>query len=196
MSMQHNTIRCRHRGRMGNDNRATARERWSASLCMPLLAFPSCGPDPRYCVSDVQHPGQKATNRIDTLPQRFPLFAGSLAQEAVTAIQLQQRMAAQPLLMKVPSRSSPAACRSSACVFITIGPYQAMGSRSGFPETSRNRIPSSLAWTVTSSPGRRERASDYRCARGSGLRSHPISFSVSTPKGSEAEQNDPDPSNT
>jgi len=26
--------------------------------------------------------GQKATNRIDTLPQRFPLFAGSLAQEA------------------------------------------------------------------------------------------------------------------
>ena len=49
------------------------------------------------------------------------------------------------LLMKVPSRSSRAACRSSACVFITIGPYQATGSRSGFPETSRNRIPSSLA---------------------------------------------------
>ena len=45
----------------------------------------------------------------------------------------------QPLLMKVPSRSSRAACRSSACVFITIGPYQAMGSRSGRPETSNNR---------------------------------------------------------
>ena len=36
-----------------------------------------------------------------------------MAQEAFTAaIQLQQRMTAQPLLMKVPSRSSPAACRS------------------------------------------------------------------------------------
>ena len=26
-------------------------------------------------------------------------------------------------------------------MFITIGPYQATGSSSGFPETSRNRIP-------------------------------------------------------
>ena len=92
--------------------------------------------------------GQKATTRIDTLPQRFPAFRLVSGAGSVTAaIQLQQRMTAQPLLMKVPSRSSPAACRSSACVFITIGPYQAMGSRSGFPETSRNRIPSSLAWT-------------------------------------------------
>ena len=72
--------------------------------------------------------GQKATNRIDALPQRFPLFAGSLAHGSATAaMQLQQRMTAQLLLMKVPSRSSPGACRSSACVFITIGPYWATG---------------------------------------------------------------------
>ena len=32
-----------------------AREHWSASRCMPV--GPSCprGPDPRYCVADVQH---------------------------------------------------------------------------------------------------------------------------------------------
>ena len=154
MSMQQNTIGRRHRGRTSKDNRASARERWSASLCMPV--WPSCprGPDPRYCVSDVQHlMGESATNRIDALPQRFRLFVGSLAHGSATAaMQLQQRMTAQPLLMKVPSRSSRAACCSSACVFITIGPYQATGSRSGFPETSRNRIPSSPAWTVTSSP--------------------------------------------
>ena len=54
-------------------------------------------------------------------------------------MQLQQRMTAQPLLMKVQPRSPRAACCSSACVFITIGPYQATGSRSGFPETSRNQ---------------------------------------------------------
>ena len=42
--------------------------------------------------------------------------------------------------------------RSSASVFITIGPYHATGSSSGLPETSRKRMPSSPACTVTSSP--------------------------------------------
>jgi len=46
---------------------------------------------------------------------------------------------------KVPSWSSVNACCSCACVFITIGPYHATGSSSGFPETSRKRIPSSPA---------------------------------------------------
>src|SRR6516164_2167725 len=44
------------------------------------------------------------------------------------------------------------ACRRCSCVFITIGPYHATGSSSGRPETRRNRIPSSPACTMTSSP--------------------------------------------
>ena len=78
--------------------------------------------------------GQKATNRIDTPPQQFPLFAEFWRRKRhccdTTATANDGSAALE----------SPAACRSSACVFITIGPYQAMGSRSGFPETSRNRI--------------------------------------------------------
>ncbi len=48
-------------------------------------------------------------------------------------------------LMKFPVCRSRTACCSSACVFITIGPYQATGSFSGLPETSRKRMPSSPA---------------------------------------------------
>src|ERR1051326_7745421 len=55
-------------------------------------------------------------------------------------------------LRNLPVSSSSKACRSCSCVFITMGPYHATGSCSGFPETSRNRIPSSPACTVTSSP--------------------------------------------
>ena len=55
-------------------------------------------------------------------------------------------------LMNVPFRRSANACRSSSRVFITIGPYQATGSSSGLPETSRKRMPWSPACTVTSSP--------------------------------------------
>ena len=44
-------------------------------------------------------------------------------------------------LMNSPLRSSLIAWRISACVFITIGPCQATGSRIGFPETSRKRRP-------------------------------------------------------
>ena len=36
-------------------------------------------------------------------------------------------------LMNVPSRSPLTACCSYACVFITIGPYQATGSSIGLP---------------------------------------------------------------
>ena len=59
---------------------------------------------------------------------------------------------AQACLMNVPSFNSANARCSSAWVFITIGPYQAIGSSIGLPETNRNRIPSSPACTVTSSP--------------------------------------------
>ena len=55
-----------------------------------------------------------------------------------------------------PSCNSVNACRSCSCVFITMGPYHATGSSSGFPETSRNRIPSSPARTVT--PGNAARS--------------------------------------
>ena len=55
-------------------------------------------------------------------------------------------------LMNVPSRSSEMASWSSASVFMTIGPYHATGSSIGRPDTSRNRTPSSPAWTTTSSP--------------------------------------------
>ena len=37
-----------------------------------------------------------------------------------------------------PLSSSSNAWRSCSCVFMTMGPYQATGSSSGFPETSRN----------------------------------------------------------
>src|SRR5262249_21688349 len=39
------------------------------------------------------------------------------------------------VLVKVPLRRSETACCSSACVFMTIGPYQATGSLIGFPDT-------------------------------------------------------------
>jgi len=51
----------------------------------------------------------------------------------------------QRCLMKLPACSSDIACRSSSCVFITMGPYQATGSSIGLPETSKNRMPSSPA---------------------------------------------------
>ena len=62
-----------------------------------------------------------------------------------------ERDSVQPL-MNVPLRNSLAACCSSACVFITIGPYHATGSSIGRPETSRKRMPCSPACTTTSSP--------------------------------------------
>ena len=54
--------------------------------------------------------------------------------------------------MNVPLRSSETACCNSACVFMTIGPYQATGSWIGLPDTSRKRMPLSPACTVISSP--------------------------------------------
>ena len=62
------------------------------------------------------------------------------------------RAPTQRCLMKLPVCSSDIAWRNCSCVFITIGPYQATGSSIGLPDTSRNRIPSGPAWTVSSSP--------------------------------------------
>ena len=141
-------------GRMSRDKQSRARVARSVSALDARLAYCHQRSRSRYCVSDVQHPdGRKATNRIDALPQRFRLFVGLWRMEAPRArYKCNSAMTTQPLLMKVPSRSSRATCCSSTWVFITVGPYQATGSRSGFSETSRNRIPSSPASTVTSSP--------------------------------------------
>src|SRR5216684_6841397 len=44
-----------------------------------------------------------------------------------------------------------------------MGPYQATGSSSCFPETSRKRIPSSPACTVTSSPRSKSMSDRMTC---------------------------------
>ena len=63
MSMQQNTIGA---GIVGEriDKRASDRERWSASLGMPVWLPVPAVQIPRYCVSDVQHlMGESATNK-------------------------------------------------------------------------------------------------------------------------------------
>ena len=55
-------------------------------------------------------------------------------------------------LIKVPLRYSSKATFSSSWLFITMGPYQAIGSPMGLPETSRNLRRLSLALTETFSP--------------------------------------------
>ena len=96
MSMQQNTTGCRHRGRMGKDNRASTRERWSASHS----ACPFWHSRPADQIASI------ACRMCKSFPRRQTWF------------------------------------------------------------------PSSPAWTVTSPPLSRERASDRRCVRGSGLRCH------------------------
>ena len=54
--------------------------------------------------------------------------------------------------MKVPFCKSDSACRISSRVFMTIGPYHATGSPSGFPRPAGTGCPRSPACTVTSSP--------------------------------------------
>ena len=53
----------------------------------------------------------------------------------------------------VPCSYSRNATRSSACVFITMGPYHAIGSPSGLPLTRRKRTGRSSVETATVSPG-------------------------------------------
>src|SRR5258707_15850748 len=100
-----------------------------------------------------------------------------------------------PDFKNVPRSSSSNACRNSACEFITIGPYHATGSSSGFPETSRKRNPSSPACTITSSP-RSKSTSERLSASDGGFVSSQPTDSVGTASGSEAVQNFPAPANT
>src|SRR5271166_557548 len=96
---------------------------------------------------------------------------------------------------KVPSCNSEKACCNCCCVFITIGPYQATGSSSGLPETSRNRMPSSPACTVTSSP-RSNKTSERLSASTGGAVSNHLIASVGTASGPDALQNFPPPPKT
>src|SRR5580704_16754468 len=102
----------------------------------------------------------------------------------------------QACLMNVPLLSSATARCSSAWVFITIGPYHATGSSSGLPDTSRNLMPPSPASTVTSSPLSNSTSERLPVRSRTSVSPLAVSFSVSTPNGSEAPENVPDPSNT
>src|SRR6476646_7837305 len=95
----------------------------------------------------------------------------------------------------VPFSSSWNASRNCSCVFITIGPYHATGSCSGLPETSRKRMPSSPACTVTSSP-LSNRMSERLSACEGGAVSSQFTLSVGTASGPDALQNLPDPPKT
>ena len=88
------------------------------------------------------------------------------------------------------------ACRISACVFITIGPCQAIGSRSGRPETSRKRTPSSPAWTLISSPSAKH---DERAVADPVADQHVLAVDLSLAQHaerSEASVKSPEPSKT
>src|SRR5215467_14112666 len=99
-------------------------------------------------------------------------------------------------LKNVPSCNSRNASRNCSCVFITIGPYHATGSSSGLPDTSRNRIPSSPACTINSSPRSNSTSDRLSASEGGGaVSSHPTG-SVGTSSGSDALQNFPAPANT
>ena len=61
-------------------------------------------------------------------------------------------MAGSGYFTKVPLRRSERACSISSRVFMTKGPYRAIGSFSGFPDSRRNRAGARSAWTSTDSP--------------------------------------------
>src|SRR5579864_1030167 len=95
----------------------------------------------------------------------------------------------------VPFSSSWNASRNCSCVFITIGPYHATGSCSGLPETSRKRMPSSPACTVTSSPLSKRMRERLSACEGGAVSSQ-FTLSVGTANGPDALQNLPEPPKT
>src|SRR5438874_6076712 len=99
-------------------------------------------------------------------------------------------------LKNVPSFNSRNASRNCSWVFITIGPYHATGSSSGFPDTSRKRMPSSPACTINSSPRSNSTSERLSASEGGGAVSSQPTGSVGTSSGSEALQNFPAPANT
>jgi len=114
MSMPQNTTGA---GIVGEriDNRASARERWSASLGMPVWPSSPRGPDPRYCVSDAQHlMGERPQIELTLYRSDFGISSGLWRWKRNGCDATATAHTAQALSMKVPSRSSRAACRSWA----------------------------------------------------------------------------------
>src|SRR3979411_1089565 len=72
--------------------------------------------------------------------------------------------------MRVPLRSSATACCSSACVFITIGPYQATGSSIGLPPTTRKPMAPLPACAAAPAPQLRLLGQHAERLRGAGER--------------------------
>ena len=104
--------------------------------------------------------------RTSTNPGCFQLFSASWAGQgraaaarptiAAPARKTREWPIAQPsraCLAKVPFSKSSKAVFSSSRVFITMGPYQATGSRSGWPETRMKRTASLSVMTRTAVPG-------------------------------------------
>src|ERR1035438_147739 len=76
-----------------------------------------------------------------------------------------------------------------------MGPYHATGSSIGLPDTSRKRMPSSPACTVTSSPLSNTTSDRLSAAVGGATSAQPTP-SVGTASGPEALQNFPAPAKT
>ena len=92
------TIGGRHRGRMRKGNRASARALERLTLHASDLPVPR-GLDPRYCVANVQHlTGERPQIELTSYRSYFG-FSGLCDGSATAAMQLQQRITAQPLLI-------------------------------------------------------------------------------------------------
>src|SRR5207248_5276945 len=120
-------------------------------------------------------------------------YANAPRKERDSSLQVREQL---HFFRNFPCSSSSKACRSCSCVFITIGPYHATGSSSGFPDTSRKRMPSSPACTINSSPRSNSTSERLSASEGGGAVSSQPTGSVGTSSGSEALQNFPAPANT
>ena len=99
-------------------------------------SFPAEGHPPRESDIATRRPGADTVTGLSPVGA-LPLQAARFGEGQVP------RYRGASGRRNVPSLSWAKACRSSSWVFMTIGPYQATGSLRGWPETSRNRIPSS-----------------------------------------------------
>src|SRR5262249_18192994 len=94
---------------------------------------------------------RKRMPAVEPVEARAPALAGAADGDHDSLLYLRL---SPPCLTNVPLPNSSNAVSSSACVFMTTGPYHAIGSRSGLPATSRKRTDflSALASTVSPDP--------------------------------------------
>src|SRR5271155_2199938 len=119
----------------------------------------------------------------------------SLASLGMTRLRRGRRLTIQLFFRNFSCSIFLKACCSWSCVFITIGPSQATGSSSGLPDTNRNRMPSSPACTLTSSPRSKRMRERFSASTGGVVSSH-FTDSVGTARGPDALQNFPLPPKT